>query len=55
MNAVISDIHGNLEALDAVLDAIQRLDATRIICLGDLVAMGQILLNVYGVPPLGTL
>jgi diadenosine tetraphosphatase ApaH/serine/threonine PP2A family protein phosphatase len=40
MDAVISDIHGNLEALDVVLDAIRRLGATRIICLGDLVCYG---------------
>lgn len=40
MDAVISDIHGNLEALDAVLDAIRQLDALRIICLGDLVCYG---------------
>ena len=40
MDAVISDIHGNLEALDAVLDAIRQLGATRIICLGDLVCYG---------------
>ncbi len=40
MDAVITDIHGNLEALDAVLDVIRQLDATRIICLGDLVCYG---------------
>lgn len=40
MDAIISDIHGNLEALDAVLDAIHQLGATRIICLGDLVCYG---------------
>lgn len=40
MDAVISDIHGNLEALDAVLDAIRQLGAQRIICLGDLVCCG---------------
>ncbi len=40
MDAVISDIHGNLEALDAVLHAIRQLSATRIICLGDLVCYG---------------
>ncbi len=40
MDAVISDIHGNVEALDAVLDEIGRLRADRIICLGDLVGYG---------------
>lgn len=40
MDAVISDIHGNLEALTAVLDEIRQLRATRIICLGDLVCYG---------------
>jgi hypothetical protein len=40
MDAVLSDIHGNLEALDAVLNAIRQLGATRIICLGDLVCYG---------------
>jgi predicted phosphodiesterase len=40
MYAVISDIHGNLEALEAVLEEIRRLGANRIICLGDLVCYG---------------
>ncbi len=40
MDAVISDIHGNLEALNAVLEAIGQLRAKRIICLGDLVCYG---------------
>lgn len=40
MDAVISDIHGNLEALEAVLEAIRQLGASRIICLGDLVGYG---------------
>ena len=40
MDAVISDIHGNLEALEAVLNAIRQLEASRIICLGDLVCCG---------------
>ena len=34
------DIHGNLEALNAVLGAIRESSATRIICLGDLVCYG---------------
>lgn len=40
MDAVISDIHGNLEALDAVLRVIEQLGANRIICLGDVVCYG---------------
>lgn len=40
MDAIISDIHGNLEALNAVLGAIRQTDALRIICLGDLVCYG---------------
>ena len=40
MDAIISDIHGNLEALLAVLDAIRDMQARRIICLGDLVGYG---------------
>lgn len=38
--AVISDIHGNLPALEAVLSDIRARAATRIICLGDLVGKG---------------
>ena len=33
--AVISDIHGNLEALKAVLSDIEARKITKIICLGD--------------------
>lgn len=40
MLAIISDIHGNLEALNAVLDDIRQMKATEIICLGDLVGYG---------------
>ncbi|HBE71815.1 MAG TPA: phosphoesterase [Planctomycetaceae bacterium] len=40
MDAIITDIHGNLEALNAVLGAIRETAATRIICLGDLVCYG---------------
>jgi predicted phosphodiesterase len=36
--AIISDIHGNLTALGAVLPAIKRFD--RVICLGDIAAVG---------------
>ncbi|MCZ6835149.1 MAG: metallophosphoesterase family protein [Planctomycetota bacterium] len=38
--AVISDIHGNLHALKAVLDGINTLDVDDIICLGDVVGYG---------------
>ena len=40
MIAIISDIHGNLEALQAVLADIKRHRATEIICLGDLIGYG---------------
>ena len=33
--ALISDIHGNLPALDAVLDDLKRQELDRVICLGD--------------------
>ena len=38
--ALISDIHGNLVALQAVLEAIQKKGITRIGCLGDIVGYG---------------
>ena len=38
--AIISDIHGNLPALEAVLHDIKRRGITRIFCLGDLVGKG---------------
>jgi predicted phosphodiesterase len=38
--AVISDVHGNLHALDAVLEAIDRDGVDAIWCLGDLVGYG---------------
>ncbi|MBC7644603.1 MAG: metallophosphoesterase family protein, partial [Thermoleophilia bacterium] len=40
MIAVISDVHGNLAALDAVLEAIAAAGVTRIWCLGDTVGYG---------------
>lgn len=40
MIAVISDVHGNLAALDAVLDAIDAAGVTRIWCLGDTLGYG---------------
>jgi diadenosine tetraphosphatase ApaH/serine/threonine PP2A family protein phosphatase len=40
MIAIVSDIHGNLEALQAVLADIKQQGATEIICLGDLIGYG---------------
>ena len=40
MLAIISDIHGNLEACEAVLSAAKELGADKVICLGDLVPYG---------------
>ena len=40
MNAIISDIHGNLEALDAVLADAKSCGASNIYCLGDIVGYG---------------
>jgi diadenosine tetraphosphatase ApaH/serine/threonine PP2A family protein phosphatase len=37
---LISDIHGNLEALDATLAAAEDLDPCQIMCLGDVVGYG---------------
>lgn len=39
--AVISDIHGNLEALKRVLDDIKERHVDKIICLGDILAKGR--------------
>jgi len=38
--ALISDIHGNLEALEVVLDDIRSQGITRIFCLGDIIGYG---------------
>lgn len=38
--ALISDIHGNLEALEAVLDEVDALHPDLVYCLGDLVGYG---------------
>lgn len=38
--ALISDIHGNLQAFEAVLDAVAASDAQELWCLGDLVGYG---------------
>lgn len=40
MIAVLSDIHGNLEALTAVLEDASRCSVTRIFCLGDILGYG---------------
>ena len=38
--AIVSDIHGNLEALQAVLKDIESQRCDRIVCLGDVVGYG---------------
>lgn len=38
--AVISDIHGNMQALDAVLENIKQENCSKIFCLGDLAMAG---------------
>ena len=38
--ALISDIHGNLEALEVVLDDIKAQGSTEIFCLGDIIGYG---------------
>lgn len=38
--AIISDLHGNTPALEAVLQDISKRQVTRIVCLGDLVGKG---------------
>lgn len=40
MLAILSDIHGNLEALQVVLEEIDRRGITDVICLGDVVGYG---------------
>jgi diadenosine tetraphosphatase ApaH/serine/threonine PP2A family protein phosphatase len=40
VRAIISDIHSNLEALQAVLDDISKQDVSEIYCLGDVVGYG---------------
>lgn len=40
MLAVISDIHGNLPALEAVLSDIQTVGADELVCLGDVASFG---------------
>lgn len=38
--AIFSDIHGNKEALEAILNDIKKEDIDEIICLGDVIAIG---------------
>src|SRR5947209_11809287 len=38
--AIVSDIHGNLQAFEAVLEAIEETDCQELWCLGDLVGYG---------------
>lgn len=38
--AIVSDIHGNLPALEAVLEDIDRENVDRIVCLGDVIGYG---------------
>lgn len=38
--AIISDIHGNLEALKATLKDIEKRKVDKIICLGDIIVKG---------------
>lgn len=40
MEAILSDIEGNLEALEAVLESAHAHGVDRIICLGDIVGYG---------------
>ncbi len=40
MKAIISDIHSNFEALQAVLDDIQKQNVEQIYCLGDVIGYG---------------
>jgi len=39
--AIISDIHGNLEALKTVLDDIEKRNIQQIYCLGDIIGKGM--------------
>jgi len=40
MKAIISDIHGNVEALEAVLADIRSREISEIVCLGDIIGYG---------------
>ena len=37
---IISDVHGNLEALNACLEALHGANIQRMVCLGDIVGYG---------------
>ena len=39
--AIISDIHGNLEALKATLEDIKKRNINKLYCLGDIIAKGN--------------
>ena len=39
--AIITDIHGNLEALEAILNDIKTQNIDEIICLGDTIGIGK--------------
>ena len=39
--AIISDIHGNREALKTTLEDIKKRKCDKIICLGDIIAKGK--------------
>jgi putative phosphoesterase len=45
---IISDIHGNMMALEAVLTALKQDGVDRIVCLGDVAAMGPQPVEVVG-------
>ena len=38
--AIFSDIHGNLEALDAILKDVKKNKISNIYCLGDIIGIG---------------
>jgi len=40
IEAIVSDIHSNLEALSAVLEDMEKRDVGRIVCLGDIIGYG---------------
>ncbi|MCT4544483.1 MAG: metallophosphatase family protein [Vallitalea sp.] len=44
--AIISDIHGNIPALDEVLSDIKNRNIERIFCLGDLVSLVRVPYNI---------